>query len=125
MEETQKQKIMRILNVSADEAETILREDKEIDQGKKKDFDLTPEQEKISKQYTKTHERKKPITFDRKPRERKVNTIKLELITYLNNCLLEFFGTENVTIINKERLISFEHEGEKYELTLVQKRKTK
>ena len=49
MAETQKERIMRSLGVSAEEAEAIMAEDKAIDRGERMDFDLSPEAEKAAK----------------------------------------------------------------------------
>jgi hypothetical protein len=127
MAETQKERIMRVLKVSAEEADEIMRADKAIDKGERMEFDLSPEQEKMAKKFANTHERKKPIMFDNKPRVRKENPTKGGIISELATFLTENsgFATEDVEITNKERQISFKIGGETFELTLVQKRKAK
>lgn len=127
--ETQKERLMRILKISAEEAEQVMADDKTIDRGGRTDFDLDPalEKEMIKKYANSDTKRKKPITFDKKPRERKPNATKGGLIAELASFLTEKseFSTENVEITNKERQISFQIGGETFELTLVQKRKPK
>lgn len=127
MAETQKEKIMRVLGVSSAEADEILASDRAIDQGKAQAFDLTPEQEKTAKSFTRCTDRKKPIVFDNKPRERKANPTKGGIIAEIAEFLEKNsqFSTENVTITNKERQIAFKIGENDYEFTLVQKRKPK
>ena len=128
MAETQKQKIVRVLGVTEAEADEILACDKKIEQGKERmDFDLDPETEKMAKKFANAGERKKPIMFDGKARQRKENPTKGGIIAELAKFLEEMseFATENVEITNKERQIAFKIGGEAFELTLVQKRKPK
>ena len=126
MIESQKDRIMRILKVDEKEADEILAYDKAVDQGKKTDFDLTPEQEKAAKKYRQAD--RKPTVYNwQKKRERKPNATKGGLIAELAKFLEENseFSTENVEITNKERQIAFKIGENTYELTLVQKRKPK
>ena len=128
MAETQKQKIMRVLGVTEAEADEILACDKKIEQGKERlPFDLSIEAEKEAKKMANCGERKKPIMFDGKPRQRKANPTKGGIIAELATFLTENseFATENVEITNKERQILFKIGNETYELTLIQKRKPK
>lgn len=127
MAETQKQRIMRVLGVDSAEADKILASDKAIDQGKKQDFDLSEEQAKVAKTFTRCTDRKKPIILDNKPRERKANPTKGGIIAEIAEFLEKNsnFAVENVTITNKERQIAFKIGENDYEFTLVQKRKPK
>lgn len=123
MAESQKQKLMRILNCSEAEAEQILADDKAIDKGKRMSFDLSPEAEKQAKKYANTGTRKPTVyTFDNSKRKRKENPTKAGIIKYLTECLKDY---ENLAITNAERQISFSADGNQYELTLVQKREKK
>lgn len=127
MAETQKERIMRVLGVSSAEADKILASDKAIDQGKKQDFDLSDEQAKVAKTFTRCTDRKKPIILDTKPRERKANPTKGGIIAEIAEFLEKnsSFAVENVVITNKERQIAFKIGENDYEFTLVQKRKPK
>lgn len=118
---------MRLLDCSEAEAEDIIKADKMIDKGEKMEFDLPPEQEKVSKKYRNCNDRKKPIIFDNKPRERKENATKSGIIAELEQFLKKnsSFSVENVEILNKERQIFFQIGENSFELTLVQKRKPK
>ena len=122
--EKQIQALMK-LGLSREEALQTLADDKDIDQGKPKDFDLSPEQMKNAKQYTKVGTRKTSTTPTK--RERKVNPTKTLIIAELFKFFSENaeISAENLKILNKERQISFSINSEKYELTLVQKRKPK
>lgn len=131
MAETQKERIMRILDVSADEADEILKTDKAIDRGERVPFDLSPEQEKMAKKFANvdTKKRKKPTVYnlDARGKARKENPTKASIIAELAKFLTE--NSENacemVEITNKERQIAFKIGENAYELTLVQKRKPK
>ena len=131
MAETQKERIMRILDVSAEEADEILKADKAIDRGERVPFDLSPEQEKMAKKFANvdTKKRKKPTVYnlDARGKARKENPTKASIIAELAKFLTE--NSENacemVEITNKERQIAFKIGENAYELTLVQKRKPK
>lgn len=123
MEETQVQKLMRILNCSEEEALQVLADDKAIDQGQRMSFDLSAEEEKKAKKYANTGTRKASNT----PKNRKENPTKSGIINEIFTFLTENseFSLENVEILNKERQIGFKIGDTAYELTLIQKRKPK
>ena len=125
MAESQKEKLMRILDISSQEADEILAHDKAIDQGKRTPYDLTPEQEKGTRKFRQAD--RKPTAYNFTKRERKPNATKGGLIAELAEFLTKNsgFSTENVSITNKERQIAFQIGEDKFELTLVQKRKPK
>ena len=131
MAETQKERIMRILDVSAEEADEILKADKAIDRGERVPFDLSPEKEKLAKKFANvdTKQRKKPKVYnlDARGKARKDNPTKASIIAELAKFLTE--NSENacemVEITNKERQIAFKIGENAYELTRVQKRKPK
>lgn len=127
MAENQKEKLMRILSCTAEEADDIIATDKMIDQGKRTPYDLDPETEKMAKKFANSREKKKPTVYDFKKRERKANPTKGGIIAELAKFLKENseFATESVEITNKERMISFSVADNKFELTLVQKRTPK
>ena len=122
--EKQIQALMK-LGLSREEALQTLADDRDIDHGKPKDFDLSPEQMKNAKQYTKVGTRKTSATQTK--RERKENPTKTLIIAELFKFFSENaeISAENLKILNKERQISFSINSENYELTLVQKRKSK
>lgn len=114
------------LGLSIEEAEQVLKDDSDIDHNVKKDFDLTPEQLKVAKQYTKTGTRKK-TAYNFTPRERKANPTKATVISEIFKFLNENIeiSAENLEILNKERQIGFKIGENSFELTLTQKRKPK
>lgn len=126
----QKERIMKVLGISAEEAQAMLDYDREVDRTTGGlEFDLTKEQQKQAiKDAHKGQDRAKkpagPTVYKFSQRERKANLPKQEIISKLTDFLHEL-GMENVTILNKERQISFSSNGENFELTLVQKRKKK
>lgn len=125
--ETQKERIMRILKVSEKEADEILEYDKRIDRGERVEYDLSPELEKMAKKFANVTTHKKPIVLDTKPREKKTDDVKVGLIdsifAHLNGN--EEIKCENVTITNKSKTISFVLNGETYEIDLKRKRTPK
>lgn len=124
MAETQVAKLMRLLNISEEEAQQVIADDKAIDKGEKL-FEQTKEQKAVTKQMTATGTRKTPTVynFDTTKRERKKDTTKEEFIAnlaeYLKNCV------ENVEILNPSKLISFKIGEDTFELDLKRKRATK
>lgn len=125
MAESQKEKLMRVLQISEKEAEDVIAYDKAVDRGEKTSYDLSAEQEKEVRKYRQAE--RKPTLYKFTKRERKPNATKGGLINELFTFLSENsdFATENVEITNKERQIAFQIGEDKFELTLVQKRKPK
>lgn len=119
--------IMTALRCTYEEAEDVRKWDKVIDQGGRTPYDLDPEKEKQAKKYANAGTRKAPTVYDFSKRERKANPTKSGIISEIAEFLTEKseFQTENIEITNKERQISFSIADEKFELTLVQKRKPK
>lgn len=116
---------MRRLGMTEEEIEDVLRCDKEIDRGKRMNFDLDPETEKAAKKYCNVGTRKTPTKSE--PKKRKENPTKAGIISEIAKFLAEDSenACENVTITNAERQIAFTIGENSYEFTLVQKRKKK
>ena len=125
--ETQKERIMRILKVSEEEADEILEYDKRIDKGERVEYDLPPELEKMAKKFANVTTHKKPIVLDNKPRERKADDVKINLIDFLCKSLKDSkdIKCENVNITNKSKTISFTLGADTYEIDLKRKRTPK
>ena len=124
----QVQNLMRSLKISEAEARELIAYDNKVDKAKAKDkleFDLSAEQEKETRKWRQAE--RKPTVYDFSKRERKPNILKGEIIQALFNFLNENsdLGIENCVISNKERMICFKSGGEKFDLTLIQKRKPK
>ena len=124
---------MKKLGLSDEEIAELIASDNAIDKGEKMEFDLTKEQEKNAKAYTKAGStaKKAPTVYKldnaQGKRSRKENPTKAGIITELAKFLQEISenACENVEITNKERQIAFKIGENSYELTLVQKRKPK
>lgn len=125
--ESQKERIMRSLGVTAEEADEIIAYDKAIDRGERMEYDLDPEREKEAKKMANVRNHKTTGVYDLRARPRKENATKKGIIDDLFNFLTENseIAYENVSILNKERQISFTVGEDTFELTLVQKRKPK
>jgi predicted transcriptional regulator len=114
------QEMMTLLGCTEAEARQVLTDDKDIDKGQKKDFDLTPEQLKVAKHRG----QRAPRVYTHTKRERKENPTKVEIIQALFEFLTEK-GYENLNITKKEREIDFTRDGNNYTLQLVQHRQPK
>lgn len=116
--------IVDSLGCSIAEAMDILKADKAIDKGERMEFDLPPEQEKMAKKYCNVREHKKPVAYNWNKRQRKENVTKKGIIQELFD-YLQSQGYADLAITNAERQIAFAVGEDKFELTLVQKRKKK
>ncbi len=103
----------------------MYEDDEDVDKGIEMPWDLSKEEHKLAMKQANADEHKKPTTPTK--RERKANPTKAGIIAEIAQFLTEKseFATENVEITNKERMIAFKIGDEKYELTLIQKRKPK
>ena len=122
------QSTMKTLDLTREEALEMWCDDHDIDMGKAKEFDLDPEKQKVVKQMTKAGG--KTRATENKPRERKPNEEKREIIKYLVYSLGECdkFGenfAESVETVNVEREITFKIGENAYSLTLTLHRKPK
>ena len=126
---------MRKLGLSEQEIAELIAYDNDVEKGKKTEYDLTDEQAKIAKEFTKAGTRK---TAQKAPtvykldntdgkRSRKENPTKEAIIAEIAQFLAEKSenACENVEIPNKGRQISFSIGENRFELTLVQKRTPK
>lgn len=125
MADNQKERIMRYLKVTEEEADAIIASDKAIDRGERMEFDLSKEDEKAAKKWANTGTRKTPPSYKFTKRERKENTTKSGIISLLAEFLATVESCSDIDIPNKERMITFSCGDNKYDLTLIQKRKPK
>ena len=114
------QELMNLLGCTEAEARQVIADDKDIDQGKKKDFDLSAEQLKNAKHRG----QKVPTVYKHTKRERKENPTKAKIIQEIFDFLTEN-GYENLKITKKEREIDFSIGEIEYTLQLVQHRAKK
>ena len=115
--------LMAQLGCSRAEAEDIILYDEEVEDGKSTEYDLTPEQQANVKEMARKVDHKKG-----KKRERKPNELKEAIVAELAEFLTEDAQGqvyENVTIANKNRLLTFNVNGKSFELMLVEKRPSK
>ena len=119
--------LMKQLDIPRDEAIEVLKEDSEIDKGAEL-FELTPEQKQVEKKMRQAD--RKVTAYSWKPRERKPNETKRELINHLNDFLIDFVHEHdencidgNVFIINPERQIDFTYKNVRYRIVLSAPRK--
>ena len=110
------QKLMKLLNISRDEAIELMEEDKRIDRGEKL-YELDPELEKGAKKARQA-DRKQTTT----KREKKPKPEKEEICSAMMDGLREL-GVEDFEIINPEREFIFHKDGTKYKVTLACPRK--
>ncbi len=118
------------LHLSPEEEQELLEYDKAIDKQRSFEplpYDLTPEQTKQAQKFARTGTRKAPTAYNFSKRERKPNATKGGIISELATFLSEnsSFEVKDLEITNKERQISFSIGGNRFDLTLVQKRKPK
>ena len=117
--------LMKSLGCSREEAEDIIRYDEEVDDGTTTEHDWTPEQKAELKKMRRSVEHKKGEGVKR---ERKPNELKEAIVAELADFLAEEAQGqvyENVNIANPNRMVAFEVNGKKFELTLVEKRPPK
>lgn len=116
MAESQVEKLMRILEVTEEDALRIIKADEQIDKGEKL-FELSADQKKASKTarqvaravnpYGKTVERVKPIDED-----------KRKLIDVISETIENLTDEGTVYINHPEREIEFVRKGKKYRIVL-------
>lgn len=119
--ESQKDRIIRILGVTPEEADEIIAADKAIDRGERMDFDLPPEKEKEAKKIgnVKTHTAKTP-----RKREKTEDTEKQAIIEGIFAKIVGDFD-ENAQKVNAEREISFNIGENHYSIVLTKHRAKK
>lgn len=129
----------RKLGYTDEQIQQMLVDDKRIDRGEILEWDLSADEHKKAMKYANSTEKAKKTdkkseksgatayNFDTSTKKRKENPTKANIIALLATFLAksEEISAENVEITNKERQIAFAIGGNKYELTLVQKRQPK
>lgn len=117
---------MKVLDIPEAEAIQLVMDDKAVDKGEKL-FELSAEQKKVAKKYAGTGTKKRTVYKFDTAKKKKENPVKQKIITEIERFLNENseICAEMVQITNAERQIAFKIGENDYELTLVQKRKTK
>jgi hypothetical protein len=108
---------LRKLGLSEDEIADVIATDKEIDKGAKL-FELAPELQAGAKKA-----RQADRTDTPKPRERKPNEDKRNLLGQMVNTIQDDFPCVACEIINPEREFLFTYNGIKYKVVLSAPRK--
>lgn len=110
---------MKSLDISREEAIEVLQDDADIDKGKKKDFDLSKEQEKeVKKSLGKREYKKDP---NKKRKERPKDEIKIKMVAEFAE-ILKNMGFSDVNVTNESKIITFLNENDTFELNLIRKR---
>lgn len=113
-------KAFQKLGLNDKEIAEVLQADKEIEQGADL-FPLTDEQEKASKEVRKTTAKAFKV-YNFKPKEKKVNNNKRELIAVIQKAL-EDNGCKVVLTTNPEREFEFTCDDTKYKIVMSVPRK--
>lgn len=95
--------------------------DNEIDHNRPTPFDLTPEQQKVAKEATKTGTRKTPTNYKFDKKKRPKDAEKVEFLEKVCDFCSEI--AENCEIVNAGQEISFKIGENEYSLKLVKHRK--
>jgi phage gp29-like protein len=119
MTEKQILNAMKSLDLTREEAIEMLSADEEIDKGAKL-FELSDEQKKVAKEMTTAGGGKHK---EHKPRERKVDADKKEIMQTLDDALCDL--VDNVEEPKNESEISFTYNGASYTIKLIKHRPPK
>ena len=115
-DKAQIQNFMTVLKISEQERQELLAYDKAVDKGTATEYELTPEQKKISKERRRAENR----TYTFTQRERKADNEKQEIISKIADLF-----TENAVITNKEREVALKIGDNEYSITLIKHRAKK
>jgi hypothetical protein len=123
---------MKVNKCDREEAIDLIKYDIAVEEGEATEYDLTKEQAEVVKTMMRKTEHAKQD--GKVKRERKPNELKEALVATLadyleNECEFDLNGEitycGEVEITNKSRMIAFEANGKRFELTLVEKRPPK
>ena len=115
--------LMKLLDISEEEALEMIEDDKRIDKGEKL-FELSAEQKKVAKKM-KNSTRAVDAYGKTRTRERKENPTKRMVIELLVECLRNSGEVDNIDVENVEKIINFTIGENTYKLDLIQRRKPK
>ena len=120
--------IMRLLDCTEEEAIDVIETDKIIDKGGRTKYDLSKEQEKVAMKISAVNDRRaKDKENNQRGKVRAENPTKENIIAELSQFLAENSqnGAENVEIVNKSKLITFQIGEKSFKLDLIEQRKKK
>ena len=114
--------LMKKLGITREEALELEGYDDDVNKGKKTEYDLSEEQEKVVHDMMRKEEHAK---MGKVKRERKPNETKEAIIVEIANFLAENQAYESVFVANKNRTITFSIGEKRFELNLIEKRPPK
>lgn len=139
---------MEKLGMTEEEIAELAQVDDLIDHDKGEkihfDFDLTPKQQAVAKEYSIAHTRKYPQSKEKdtetaeqpkpkKPfvpdldnsggkRNKKENVSKATIVNALMTFLSTLNGCSDIVVITKDKKLNFDYNGKRYDLDLIEKR---
>lgn len=114
--------LMKKLGISREEALELEWYDDDVNKGKKTEYDLSAEQEKVVHDMMRKKEHAK---MGKVKRERKPNETKEAIIVEIADFLAKNDAYESVFVANKNRTITFSIGEKRFELNLIEKRPPK
>lgn len=114
--------LMKKLGITREEALELEGYDDDVNKGKKTEYDLSEEQEKVVHDMMRKKEHAK---MGKVKRERKPNETKEAIIVEITDFLAQNQAYENVFVANKNRTITFSIGEKRFELNLIEKRPPK
>lgn len=117
---------MKVNKCDREEAIDLIKYDIAVEEGEETEYDLTKEQAEVVKTMMRKTDHAKQD--GKVKRERKPNELKEAIIAELAEFLREDAQGqvyEAVEVTNKSRMIAFEANGKRFELTLIEKRPPK
>lgn len=114
--------LMKKLGITREEALELEGYDDDVNKGKKTEYDLSEEQEKVVHDMMRKKEHAK---MGKVKRERKPNETKEAIIVEIADFLAQNQAYENVFVANKNRTITFSIGEKRFELNLIEKRPPK
>ena len=115
-DKAQIQNFMTVLKISEQERQELLAYDKAVDKGTATEYELTPEQKKVSKERRRAENR----TYTFTQRERKADNEKQEIIS-----IIATLFAENAVISIKAREVALTIGDNEYSITLIKHRTKK
>lgn len=114
--------LMKKLGITREEALELEGYDDDVNKGKKTEYDLSEEQEKVVHDMMRKKEHAK---MGKVKRERKPNETKEAIIVEIADFLAQNQAYESVFVANKNRTITFSIGEKRFELNLIEKRPPK
>ena len=114
--------IMKALDCTEEEALEMLADDDAIDHGEKL-FELTAEQQKVSKAARSVDRKPVEAGAAKQKRERKADQTKRDLIATIEAALVSIADEAAIEVTNIERQLDFTVEGRRFRVVLSAPRK--